>query len=274
MNADDMIARGRGLFLFVPANKPDRFAKAAAARPDGVILDLEDALADTEKEAGREALARSWGDVHRSGVALLVRVNAIGTPWHELDIALARDLPFAALVLPKAEDPEAVARLSSTDGRGRVIAMVESAKGFSVARALAAVSTRLALGSFDYAADLGIAHTRETLLQVRAELVLASRLAGIAGPIDGVTTELDDLQLVEDDARYSRDLGFTGKLLIHPNQVAPAVRGFAPTAVEVDWAERVMTALRSTGVARVDGRMVDAPLRLKAERILQLAAGG
>jgi citrate lyase subunit beta/citryl-CoA lyase len=112
-----------------------------------------------------------------------------------------------------------------------------------------------------------MAHLREALLLARSELVLASRLGGLAAPLDGVTASLGDGQLAEDDARYAAELGFGGKLCIHPAQIAPVKRGFEPSAVEIAWAERVLAAA-DDGAAVVDGAMVDAPVRARARRIM------
>ena len=127
----------------------------------------------------------------------------------------------------------------------------------------------LAFGSIDFCADLGCAHTRAALSAARCEIVLASRLAGIGAPLDGVTTAIDDAAAIESDARHARELGFGGKLLIHPRQVAPALAGLMPDAAEIEWARRVVAA--ADGASRVDGAMVDAPVRLRAEAILSRA---
>lgn len=257
--------------LFVPATRPDRFAKALSAGADAVIIDLEDAVGHAEKAAARDALAAS---LPTSGTILL-RINAAGTPWHEGDLDVARGLPLAGVVLPKAESRADAERVAARVGdQCAVVALIESARGLAEARAIAAAPrvARLAFGSIDFAADLGCAHTQQALLAARSELVLASRLAGLAGPIDGVTTRVDDEMLAEDEAAYGADLGFAGKLCIHPAQVAPVLRGFAPGPDEVAWANRIIAALAEGGsVVTVDGAMVDAPERLRAQRILARA---
>jgi citrate lyase subunit beta/citryl-CoA lyase len=248
--------------LFVPANRPERFAKAAAAGTDAVILDLEDAVAADAKDAGRSALDAGFTDL-----PVIVRINAHGTPWHAADVAAVAALPVAAVILPKAEEAETVAAVARMSARP-VIALIESAQGLAHARTLAAVQgvVRLAFGSIDFCADLGCAHLREVLLPARAELVLASRLAGIAAPIDGVTVQLNDHEMSFDDAAHARALGMTGKLCIHPKQVAEVKRAFAPTEAEVDWARRVLAS--GDGAVSVDGAMVDEPVRIRARAIL------
>ncbi|MCC7319679.1 MAG: CoA ester lyase [Rubellimicrobium sp.] len=256
--------------LFVPANRPERFARAAASGADAVILDLEDAVPPPDKDRARGALGTGFTDL-----PVLVRLNAAGTPWHGADVAAAAGLALAAVILPKAEDPALCARLADATGKP-VIALIESARGIANARAIAAAGgvVRLAFGSVDFCADLGCRHLREVLLPVRLELVLASRLAGIAAPLDGVTVRLDDPLAAGDDADHARALGMTGKLCIHPAQVDPVLRAFAPTPAEVDRARRILAA--GEGAVRVDGEMVDEPVRIRARAILAQAgqAGG
>jgi citrate lyase subunit beta / citryl-CoA lyase len=253
--------------LFVPANRPDRFAKAAASGADAVILDLEDAVPADAKDAARAALATQFTDL-----AVIVRINAAGTPPHGSDLSAVAVLRPAAVMLPKAEDPDGVTAICRLLDDIPVIALIETALGLSQARAIATVPgvTRLAFGSVDFCADLGMAHLREMLLPARAELVLASRLARIAAPIDGVTMRLDDPSETASDAAHARALGMTGKLCIHPGQVAPVKAAFAPHEAEVDWARRVLAS--GDGAVRVDGAMVDEPVRIRARMILAAAA--
>lgn len=250
--------------LFVPANQPGRFAKAAASGADAIILDLEDAVSADEKASARANLTADLG-----GLPVLVRINAAGTPWHADDLAAVARLPLAGIMLPKAEDGAVVSRVGEVH---RVVALIESARGIAHARELAALEgvARLAFGSIDYAADLGCAHEREALLGARTELVLASRLAGLPQPIDGVTAEFRDDARSSDDARYARSLGFAGKLAIHPAQIAAIVQGFLPSEQEIAWAARVLAG--GDGAVAIDGMMVDEPVRIRARQILARAA--
>ena len=259
--------------LFVPADRAERFAKAAASGADGVIVDLEDAVAPADKIAAREGLERAFAQLGKVEVAVLLRINPVGSPWHQDDLAALERLPVAGVVLPKAEhveDVERVARVAG--GRERVLSMIESATGLANARALAAASAQIAFGSYDFAADLGTAHTREALLLARLELVLAARLAGLPGPIDGVTTAIDAPETAQADAAYAASLGFRGKLLIHPRQVEPVRKGFRPSDEELAWAKRILEAAASGSAVAVDGNMVDATVLIRARQILQRAA--
>ena len=150
-----------------------------------------------------------------------------------------------------------------------VLALIEFAAGIAAAREIATHAHRLAFGSIDFAADVGYSHTRDALLLARLELVIASRSAGKPQPIDGVTTNIRDDATVEDDARYAASLGFGGKLLIHPAQVAAARRGLAPSDDDVSWARKIIDAASGSGAIAVDGAMVDAPVLARAHNILQ-----
>lgn len=244
--------------LFVPATRPDRFAKAAASGADAVILDLEDAVAAADKDTARAALTADLG------LPVLLRINAAGTEWHKADLAAAARLPLAAVILPKAEEAATVAAVAEATGHP-VIALIETARGLAAARSIAGAARQLAFGSVDFCADLGCAHDRAMLLPARFELVLASRLAGIAPPIDGVTLRIEGPE-PGSDAAHARALGMGGKLCIHPAQVAPVLAAFATTAAEIDWATRVLAS--GDGAVAVDGEMVDEPVRARARAIL------
>lgn len=253
--------------LFVPGHRPDRYAKAAAAGADAVILDLEDAVPPDAKDMARDALTLSF-----STGPVLVRINAAGTLWHADDLAAIARLKPAAVLLPKAERVLTLDAVAAKVGPDiPIIALIESALGLAEARALAAHPAvgRLAFGSVDFCADLGCAHVREALLPARMELVLASRLASCRAPIDGVTTSIEDAGEATSDARYARALGFSGKLAIHPKQIAPIRTGFAPDEAEIAWAKRVLAS--GEGAAAVDGAMVDEPVRIRARAILSRA---
>jgi citrate lyase subunit beta/citryl-CoA lyase len=266
-------AEGARTLLFVPGTRPDRFSKAAASGADLVVIDLEDAVAEAYKETARDAVV-DWlsGDAAEVGAA--VRVNAIGSDHHEADVAALVGQPgLRAVVVPMSEDPEGLSALAQLLGADVcVVALVETALGLHRVHDLAAVAgvRRLAFGHLDLAADLGSATDDTAMLMARSTLVLASRVAGLPGPVDGTTTTLDDPSTAAHDARRARALGFTGKLCIHPNQVAPVNAAFRPTDDELAWAHRVLEAAVTEGVARVDGHMVDAPVLLRARNLLAL----
>ncbi|MDD8023696.1 MAG: CoA ester lyase [Paracoccaceae bacterium] len=250
--------------LFVPADRPERFAKAAASEADAVILDLEDAVARAAKDTARAMLRTDFTDK-----PVVVRVNAAGTPWHAGDIAAARHLHVAAVIVPKAEDPMTLGAICTGLGPGvAVMALIESGLGLARAREIAALPgiARLIFGSIDFCADLGCEHRREILLPARMELVLAARLAGKPAPIDGVTAQFGDPAETYADANHARALGMSGKLCIHPRQVPQVRRAFAPSAAQTDWARRVLAS--GDGAVSVDGEMIDEPVRRRARSIL------
>ena len=258
-------------WLFVPADRPERFDKALASGADRVIVDLEDAVAPAARPAARAALA-AWLASTPARVAL--RLNAADTADFEADLPLLRHAAVHTVVLPKAEEVVVLARLHALRPDAALVPLVESAAGLAAARALAAMRgvERLAFGHIDFQVDLGLrgAHEDE-LLPWRCELVLASRLARIAAPLDGVTTDFDDPAVLQADVLRAVRLGFGGKLCIHPRQVAAVRAGFAPTAEQVAWAQRVLQAAAAAGGGAValDGRMVDKPVVLRAEAILR-----
>lgn len=249
--------------LFVPANRPDRFANAADSGADAIILDLEDAVPADAKDIARAAL-----DLDFTDLPVFIRINAIDTSSYEADIAAVRALRPAAILLPKAEEPNRIAALCTQLENVPVIGLIETALGLAAARQIAKVPgiIRLAFGSIDFCADLSCEHRRDVLLPVRSELVIASRLAGISAPIDGVTVQLDDISICEDDAAHGRSLGMSGKLCIHPKQIEAVRLGFAPSNTEIEWARRVVAS--GGGAVSVDGAMVDEPVRIHARSLL------
>ena len=262
----------RVTWLFVPGSRPDRFAKAVASDADEVICDLEDAVAPGEKEQARADVV-AW---LRDGGSAWARLNAVGTRWHDDDVAAVADCPgLRGLVVPKAESPAALAALAADVPRpDGLVALVESAVGVLRAADLAACPGvgRLAFGSIDFALDVDAAEDDDSLLLARSTLVLASRAGGLAAPLDGVTTALDDPAALAADARRARRLGFGGKLCLSPRQVPVVAAQFRPSDLEVDWARRVVAASDGgPGVVATDGEMVDRPVLERARRIL--AAG-
>ena len=262
-------------WLFVPADRPDRFGKALRAGADEVILDLEDAVAQDAKRAARAHVVDWLSDRHSSWV----RINRSGTPWHVDDIdAVACCDGLRGLVVPKAEEPGVItaiaARVALLRGVDRpIVALVETALGVLELDALSrcpAIS-RLAFGSIDFALDIDAHETDEALLHARSSLVVASRAAGLPSPIEGVTVDVRNPDLVIAAARRARALGFGGKLCIHPRQVEAVNAAFAPTEAELEWARRVLSAVQeSDGSAfTLDGRMVDEPVLARAKRIIE-----
>ncbi|OXM75287.1 MULTISPECIES: HpcH/HpaI aldolase/citrate lyase family protein [Amycolatopsis] len=260
----DPLAGARS-FLFVPGHRPDRFAKAAASGCDLVVLDLEDAVGPDRKADAREHV-RSWLD---DGQRAVVRINAPGTPWSGDDLSAVAGRA-AAVMVPKAEDRAVLDAIARRSGAA-LIPLIETALGVAsaveVCRADAVV--RPAFGSIDLAAQLGVDPASHAALQhARSAVVLAAAAAGCGAPVDGVTTVLDADTVLRDDLAHAAELGFTGKLCIHPRQVPLVNDAFTPSAAEVRWAEEVLASATDGSVGVHDGRMVDRPVILRARAIL------
>lgn len=259
--------------LFVPGDRPERFARAAASGAGGVLVDLEDAVAPEAKARARDA-AVAWLAAHDG----YLRINATDTLWHDEDVAaLAAARRLRGVVLPKSATADQVAVTARRLPEGvPVLALVESALGVREAAAIAEVPgvARLLFGSIDFALDAGITPSEPDepeLLWARSALVVASRAAGLPSPLDGVYPRLDDDDEVglAASSRRSRGLGFGGRLCVHPQQIEPVHRAWQPTDAEREWARRVVSAAGdSAGAAvRVDGQMIDRP-RLELARAL------
>lgn len=265
-------------YLFVPGNRPERFAKALASSADVVVLDLEDAVASDAKRQARDAIASWWAGApvaERERVA--VRINDAAAPGHGDDLQLLRELGLHALMLPKVETPEHIAALLAVLPRARVLALVESARGVAGVDALAACTgvARLVFGTLDYALDLDldIAEHSDGLSYAASRLAIASRVAGLAAPVAGVTPQIDDDARLLADLAWARRHGLSSKLCIHPKQVGALHAALAPNDAALDWARRVLAAeAASPGAARLDGRMIDRPVVLQARRTLQRTA--
>lgn len=254
--------------LFVPGDRPERFAKAAARGADAVIIDLEDAVAPEARDAARRAVASHGID----SVPVIIRINAVTSDAFEADVTALRGTSFDALMLAKAESAADIFRVHELLGKqARIIALVETARAFiDLASLLQSPGVvQAAFGSLDLALDLDCQPSWEALAYCRSALVLQSRLAGLPAPLDGVTTHFDDMDLVHHDALKASELGLGGKLAIHPNQIAPIQRAFLPDERAISWAQSVMAAAESGAAVQVDGAMVDRPLIERARRILQ-----
>lgn len=254
--------------LFVPGTRADRFAKAAQSGADAIVLDLEDAVSPGDKSRAREEVQK-W---LRSGNAAIVRINGVQTPWYEDDLEMISSCQ-AHVMLPKAETVDALADIFKRNAEAAIVPLIETASGVLAAQAICAAPgvVRVAFGSLDLAGQLGVDPSdREALMWSRTALVLASAAASLAAPVDGVTPVLDDLAITRDDCLHAKRLGFAAKMCIHPTQVAAVHRALAPSAEEVAWAHRVMSASAADdAVKAVDGEMVDRPVIERARAILR-----
>ncbi|WP_233856303.1 HpcH/HpaI aldolase/citrate lyase family protein [Paraburkholderia sp. HD33-4] len=259
-------------YLFVPGNRPERFDKAYAAGADAVILDLEDAVPPDQKVPARAAVVAAVSA--NASRAAWVRINGSDTRWFPDDVAaLVGQAGVAGIVLPKAETREQIcAVLANAHPALSVLPIVETARGFANLAELCGSPRvlRIVFGTLDFQVDLGIDGDGEELHLFRSQIVLASRLAEIGAPVDGVSTTIIDADAVQADARRGRRFGFGGKLCIHPKQIEAVHRAYAWSDAEVEWARRVLAAVEASDGAAVavDGKMVDMPVILRARRVL------
>ena len=258
--------------LFVPASRPERIPKALASGADRVIVDLEDAVEEALKEQARDNLEQFLSA--QPGASVLVRVNAPGHWAHEADLGLCQRQPgVVGILLPKAETCEQIAQAHAT---GKPVwPIIESAKGLAALPSLASAPgvDRLSFGSLDLGLDLGLATGSEAAEQVlghaRYAVLLHSRVAGLAAPLDGVYPAIHDTAGLQRHVQFARDMGFGGALCIHPSQVAIIHAALKPAEAELDWARRVVAQAESgAGVFTLDGQMVDAPVILRARALL------
>jgi citrate lyase beta subunit len=256
--------------LFVPADRPERVAKALAGGAEAVIVDLEDAVRPEQKEAARGQLPELLGGAGEA--RRIVRVNDPATAAGRLDLEAAAAAGAEAVMVPKASR----AGVATASAAGLpVLALIESAAGLREAGDVAAQEgvTGLALGNVDLGAELGLRPLPggEELLFARSSLVFDAAAAGLPA-FDGVFLDPADEDGLRAEAERSRALGFRGKLCIHPSQLEPVRRAFAPTAAELERARRALGAYEEPGTEPgaivVDGRMVDEAVLRDARRLL------
>jgi citrate lyase beta subunit len=273
------------VLLFTPGNRPERFAKAAATGADGLILDLEDAVAAEAKDAARATLIEHLRGDFRAGLAAHqvkgLRVNNIHTPAgvRDLDALVSSGVAPDFVMLPKVESAFEVRlyvrHLEAGQAGIAFLCLIESARGLEAALEIANADPRvraLAFGGVDLAADLRTDLAWEPLLYGRSRLVQAAASAGV-GLVDVPHLALDDAAALAAECARAKALGFNGKLAIHPKQVAPILAAFTPTAAEVERAAQMVAALERAGgnAVEFEGRMLEGPIVRAARRVLALA---
>jgi citrate lyase subunit beta / citryl-CoA lyase len=274
--------------LFAPGNRAEVLAKLPRSGPDGVVLDLEDAVPAEAKADARATVARAAEELRdgHAGLAVHVRVNAVPSEWFADDVATALVAGIAGVVVPKLESAEQVAIVADAlDSQGlrdlMIVAGLETAAGVDRAAQVTADARVYAayFGAEDYVADLGGARTAEgtEVLYARSRVALAARITGTLA-IDQVVTDLSDEERFRADAAVGRALGYRGKLCIHPAQVAWAHEAFSPSADELDRARRLLAAYDAAvaeGSAAIafEGQMVDEPLARQARTLVDSADG-
>lgn len=253
--------------LFVPASRPERFAKAAMSGADAVIIDLEDAVPAALKDEARANLAAASA----LSVPTVIRINAQGTEWHEPDVDALVKLGIRLVCVPNVETTELLDRLASKLGsRAELVAQIETARGAENAASIAGHESvrQLAFGPADFFLDMNMPVSRGMTAHVLHGLAITSRAAGKALPLDGPCFKVGDPATLLEECAQAIAAGAGGKLCIHPTQPAKVLECFLPTPDEVAWARRVAAADRDGGAQIVDGRMIDAPLVARALAIL------
>ena len=265
--------RGVDLFavrslLFLPASNARAIAKAREAGADLVILDLEDAVKPEDKDAARqaavEAVSTPWP------VPVAIRVTGVGTEWHSVDLDAVARSNADLVVVPRAVSAHLVRGIAETVSKP-TLAMIETAAGVVAANEIASESAGLIAGTNDLRADLRLPldATREPISTSLQLIVLAARAAGIV-VFDGVFNNLEDSDGFSREAEEGRRLGFNGKSLIHPNQIAPCHRAFAPSAAELERAHALIDAFQG-GAERFGNEMIERMHVEAAERVLERA---
>jgi len=282
------VFRPRRSLLFMPGSNPRALEKARSLPADGLIIDLEDAVAAEAKEEARAIVAAALVAGGYGGREIVLRVNPLDTPWGHADLAAAATLPIDAVLLPKVESADRVrVSVSLLDALGAperldVWCMIETPLGILEAAQIAAASPRLTvlvLGTSDLTKDLHAVATRDRLPLITALglTMLAARAHGLA-ILDGVHLDLSDEEGFALVCRQGRELGFDGKTVIHPSQIGPANAAFAPSAAEIEWSRRIIAAHAAAaaagkGVVQVDGKLIESLHVENARRLLGLAEG-
>jgi citrate lyase subunit beta/citryl-CoA lyase len=255
--------------LFLPASNPRAIAKAREAGADLVVLDLEDAVKPANKHSARAAAVEAV----RSGwtMPVAIRVNGIGTEWHSLDVDAAAGSGADLVIVPRAISARLVGDLAATVGKP-VLAMIETAAGVLAAADIAQSCAGLIAGTNDLRADLRLPleATREPISTSLQMILLAARASGVVA-FDGVFNGLEDTEGFLREAEEGRRLGFDGKSLIHPNQIALCHRAFAPSAAEVERARALVNAFKG-GAERFGDEMIERMHVEAARRVLARAA--
>ena len=275
--------------LVMPANNPAMLLKCVSYKADALFLDLEDAVSPNEKDAARRLLVAHLKFLDYGDTQVMVRVNPIDTEMFLKDMAAVLPLNIDAIIVPKIENAEQIRLVESLvekyENKERepiaIVPIVETALGISHVEEVALASKRVIgviFGAADYTASIGARQTKagHELFFGRAMVANACGAANIWA-IDAPCCELNDEDEIINDSNMSRDLGYSCKICINPRQIPVVNRVFTPTEAEIDWARRVIEAkkehaARGVGVFSVDGKMVDLPVALRAQRIMDIAS--
>ena len=276
--------------MFVPGNNPAMMQDAFIYGPDSIMLDLEDSVAMAEKDAARLLVYNALRTVDYGDTEMVVRINPLSTPYGKKDVEAVVKAGVHVVRMPKTETAEEVHEVEreiervETElgcvGRTKIMAAIESALGVVNAYAIATASPRMmgiALGAEDYCANLKTQRSPEgmELLLARQTIVVAARAAGIDA-LDTVYSNLNDMETFRKEVELIKTLGFDGKSIINPRQIQVVNEVFAPTAKAIEKARAIIAAIkeaeaRGSGVVSLNGKMVDRPVVIRAQRTIDLA---
>ncbi|MBQ3960437.1 MAG: citrate (pro-3S)-lyase subunit beta [Muribaculaceae bacterium] len=282
--------RLRRTMMFVPGNNPAMMQDAFIYGPDSIMLDLEDSVTMTEKDAARLLVHNALKTIDYGDTEMVVRVNPLNTPYGKKDVEAVVKAGVHVIRMPKTETADEIRELEAeiekveTElgcvGRTQIMAAIESTLGVINAYQIATASKRMmgiALGAEDYCANLKAQRTPEgmELLQARQTIVVAARAAGIDA-LDTVYSNLNDMETFRKEVELIKTLGFDGKSIINPRQIEIVNEVFAPTEKAIEKAKTIIAAIkeaekRGSGVIAVNGKMVDRPVVIRAQRTIDLA---
>ena len=282
--------RLRRTMMFVPGNNPAMMQDAFIYGPDSIMLDLEDSVTMTEKDAARLLVHNALKTIDYGKTEMVVRVNPLNTPYGKKDVEAVVKAGVHVIRMPKTETADEIRELEAeiekweTElgclGRTQIMAAIESTLGVINAYEIATASKRMmgiALGAEDYCANLKAQRTPEgmELLQARQTIVVAARAAGIDA-LDTVYSNLNDMETFRKEVELIKTLGFDGKSIINPRQIEIVNEVFAPTEKAIEKAKTIIAAIkeaekRGSGVIAVNGKMVDRPVVIRAQRTIDLA---
>ncbi len=282
--------RLRRTMMFVPGNNPAMMADAHIYGPDSIMLDLEDAVTMTEKDAARMLVYNALKSVDYGDTEMVVRINPLNTPYGKKDVEAMVKAGVDVIRMPKTETAEEVREVEREIekvekeigclGRTKIMAAIESALGVVNAYDIATASPRMmgiALGAEDYSANLKTqrSDSGEELRLARETIIVAARAAGIDA-FDTVYSNLNDMDAFRREVEYIKTLGFDGKSIINPRQIEVVNEVFAPTQKAIDKALAILAAIKEaekkgSGVIAVNGKMVDRPVVIRAQRTIDLA---
>lgn len=265
-------------YLFVPADSPRKIDKALSSAADAITFDLEDGVAAADKQQARQNLLDCFQrpDLRASGKKLLVRCNPTDSAEFSKDIEVIAQCAIDAVMLPKSESAEDILKVNQLLPDVEILPLLETAKGIHHLPAIAQASSRVrkvAFGSVDFALDLGVDWSAEgeERLFAMGQIVLLSRAYRLAPPLDAVFPSITQTDAFLKDTQRGKQMGFHGRMIIHPQQIETVVKVYQPAPEQREWYQRVVTAYEAEGglgSIQLDGQLIDLPVYKRAKRAL------